>query len=204
LPATLRLARFLPRSRVEGPGERAVLWTQGCPLRCPGCAQPSTWDFQGGYAASVAELVERILAEENLEGVTLLGGEPFLQAAPLVELLRPLRHAGLSVFTFSGYTWEQLRAAQRSDWDALLAHTDLLADGPYLQEEQDFSRPWVGSRNQRFHALGPRYATLPERLGEYRNGIELEIAPDGKVLANGMFPPGTLERLLDARQDLRL
>jgi anaerobic ribonucleoside-triphosphate reductase activating protein len=82
----LRLNAFLPRTEVEGPGIRAALWVQGCPIQCPGCAVPWTWDEQGGFTVTVDEIATRILASTDIEGVTFLGGEPFMQAKSLAAL----------------------------------------------------------------------------------------------------------------------
>ena len=75
----LRLAQFLPQTRVEGPGLRAAIWVQGCPIHCPGCAVPEYWDFHGGTSIRVEDLANKILSIPNLEGVTFAGGEPFTQ-----------------------------------------------------------------------------------------------------------------------------
>lgn len=70
----LRLAQFLPQTRVEGPGLRAAIWVQGCPIHCPGCAVPEYWDFHGGTSIRVEDLANKILSIPNLEGVTFAGG----------------------------------------------------------------------------------------------------------------------------------
>ena len=84
----LRVHRFLPETAVEGPGLRAALWVQGCPIQCPGCANAATWSFGGGREKTVEELFEQIRGEKNIEGVTFIGGEPFSQAWPLAALGR--------------------------------------------------------------------------------------------------------------------
>ena len=71
----LNLARTLPRSAANGPGERFVLWVQGCPLACPGCWNPDTWAFERRDLRSVEDLAAVILATEGIEGVTFTGGE---------------------------------------------------------------------------------------------------------------------------------
>lgn len=73
----LRVHRFLPFTRAEGPGNRACVWVQGCPIRCPGCFNPGTWPTGGGEEVAVEDLADRILDVKDIEGVTFLGGEPF-------------------------------------------------------------------------------------------------------------------------------
>lgn len=192
----LRLHRYLPVTRVDGPGARAGVWVQGCPIRCPGCAVPCTWPRSGGTLTTVEDLRARILSGPEVEGVSLLGGEPFAQAPALAELSGTLRAAGLSVVVFTGYEIEQIRASRRAGWQELLSLTDLLIDGPYDAGREDYSRPWVGSSNKRYHFLTGRYRDLEPRLAEIPNRVEVRIAPDGGILMNGMGPFDEIEQQL--------
>ena len=100
----LNLARTLHRSAANGPGERFVVWVQGCPLACPGCWNPDTWSFERRVVRDIDELAAEILSVEDIEGVTFTGGEPFAQARALAELARRVRHRGLSAFVFGRCT----------------------------------------------------------------------------------------------------
>ncbi|MGX6443808.1 4Fe-4S single cluster domain-containing protein [Neobacillus sp. K501] len=191
----LRLHQFIPFTRVEGPGERVCIQVQGCPIRCSGCAVPFTWSTKGGYDVTVSELVQRIIEGPKVEGITFLGGEPFEQAASLAKLGARLKEKGLSVMTFSGYLLEDIRKANRKDWNDLLNVTDLLIDGPFIKEQRDLSRPWVGSANQRYHFLTDRYLHLKEELMSKPNRLEIRLKPDGRVFANGMATVEELEGL---------
>ncbi|WP_338552775.1 4Fe-4S single cluster domain-containing protein [Paenibacillus sp. KS-LC4] len=193
----LRVHRFLPSTAVEGPGIRACLQVQGCPIHCPGCAVPFTWPEDGGMTMEVEQLAEQILNGPEVEGITFLGGEPFEQAGELARLARILRASGLSVMTFTGYLVENLRSAGRADWLELLAATDLLIDGPFERERLDTSRPWVGSANQRYHFLTDRYLDLKESLTDIPNRLEVRITPDGRVMINGLAELKDLRALLD-------
>lgn len=185
----IRLHRVLHRTRVEGPGVRFALWTQGCRFACPGCYAKELWDENGGYEISVETLLRQLPPAGEIEGVTLLGGEPFLQAAELACFAEEAQAHGLSVLTFTGNVYETLAASQDAGVQALLRHTDLLIDGPYRQELRDFSRPLIGSSNQRYLFLSDRYSK--DDLARCRNGIELRIGSDGVLRANGM---GDFER----------
>lgn len=197
----LRVHRFLPETEVEGPGRRAALWVQGCPIQCPGCANSATWSFAVGERVTVEDLFNQIRKQQNIEGVTLIGGEPFSQAQSLAALGRLCREHGLSVVTFTGYEHSRLVAAHREDWNALLAVTDLLLAGPFLENQKDFSRPWVGSRNQKFVFLTDRYRHLQTDSCPAKNGLEIQIASDGGVRLNGLVP---VEDILSFRQELAL
>jgi len=184
----LHIHNFLSTSDVEGPGRRACVWVQGCSIRCPGCFNSHMWARAGGFTVEVDELASVIETTPGIEGVTFLGGEPFEQAEALGELGTRVRAAGLSVLTFSGYEYDVLVNSPRDDWRRLLAATDLLIDGPYDRTQPDHERPWVGSRNQGFRYLSPRYAYLASQLGSIPDGIEVRIASDGQVFLNGMCP----------------
>lgn len=190
----LRLHRFVACTEVEGPGKRAALWVQGCPIRCPGCFNPQTWSARGGEKVRVSEIARRILTEPGIEGISLLGGEPFTQAGPLAELGSLCREAGLSVVTFSGYEAEHLLGSTRKDWRALLAVTDVLLAGPFLQDQLDLGRPWVGSRNQRFVYLTDRYRYLECRSGSQPT-LEFQIDDAGRLQLNGMLDSAGLAAL---------
>jgi anaerobic ribonucleoside-triphosphate reductase activating protein len=197
----LRLARLVPVTEVEGPGRRACLWVQGCSIRCPGCFNPHLWGVAGGRLATVDELTDQVLEVDGIEGITLLGGEPFDQAAPLAELGRRVRGHGLSVMTFTGFRLEQLLDGGRGDHLELLAATDLLVDGPFVKDLPDRRRPWVGSTNQRFHFLTSRYRHLEPELAAIPDRLELRLGRDGSVWINGMASTATLAGL---RRDLGL
>ena len=182
----VRIHSFLTRTDVEGPGTRACVWVQGCSIRCRGCFNSHMWPQQGGRVVEVKELASQMNDATGIEGVTFLGGEPFEQAEALAELGSRVRAAGLSVLTFSGYEYDVLVNASRSHWDELLAVTDLLIDGPFDRSQPDAERPWVGSRNQGFRFLSPRYLHLAEQMNTISDGLEVRITRDGRVRINGM------------------
>ena len=185
--SSMRIHRFVPQTAAEGPGVRAALWVQGCPIRCPGCFNPQTWSAKGGSVVTVDEVLAWIIEAEGIEGVSFLGGEPFTQATALAELGAACQARGLSVVTFTGYDFSAIQSAARPDWNQLLAVTDLLLAGPFVQDQLDLSRPWVGSANQEFIFLTPRYRELEASILKTRNAVEIEIGEDGKIGLNGIL-----------------
>jgi len=181
----LNVARILPRSAANGPGERFVLWVQGCPLTCPGCWNPDTWSFERRDLRSVDDLVTVILATEGIEGVTFTGGEPFAQARALAALAKRVRAAGLSVFVFTGYDLDELT---RPEHHELLAVTDVVVAGRYVEAERTNGLAWRGSTNQRVHFLSKRYG--PNNMSEVAQ-VEFHIAKDGTLTVTG-FPAADL------------
>lgn len=146
-----RCAGYIKESIVDGPGLRFVLFVQGCPHRCAGCHNPETHDPNGGHADSTAHIWDLVCENPLLQGITFSGGEPFCQAGALSAIGRAAKEAGLDVMTYSGYTFEQLldMAKEDSDIHDLLAVTDYLVDGPYVESKRDLNLTFRGSSNQR-------------------------------------------------------
>lgn len=141
---------------------------------------------------STIDLFRLITAQKDIEGVTFLGGEPFEQAKALAELAKMVKNEGLSVLTFTGNRYEELKNAKNKDYDELLAQTDLLIDGGFEEDKFDLSRPWVGSKNQRYIFLTDRYNE--NEIKNYKNKIEVRIEKNGFVFINGMGDFNAIER----------
>ncbi|MBN1485756.1 MAG: radical SAM protein [Chloroflexia bacterium] len=194
--AMLNVGAWMERSVANGPGERFVLWLQGCPLRCPDCFNPEFLPLEPRHLVTVPNMAARILALEGIEGVTYSGGEPTLQAEPLCHLSQRLREAGLSIVCYSGYTLEQLRDRDDPWIERLLSYLDILIDGPYLCG-QAANLPWRGSRNQRVHFLSPTYRHLAPQIEGGPAEVELAVGRDG-FAATGNWPAEFWERLRKA------
>lgn len=137
-------------SIVDGPGLRFTIFVQGCPHGCPGCHNPQTHPFDGGTAEDTAQLLERIRSNPLLDGVTFSGGEPFCQAEALAELGGHIRQLGLNIMTYTGYTFEYLlEHREEGHYGALLAVTDWLVDGPFIEDLKSYELHFKGSSNQR-------------------------------------------------------
>ena len=147
----LQIAGIVDDSIVDGDGCRLTVFAQGCARRCPGCQNPETQPMEGGHAIDTAAILQQMAENPILSGVTFSGGEPFLQPAPLASLARAVHQRGLDVWSYSGFTLEEL--AKRAEKDkatrALLNELDVLVDGPYEEEQRDLTLHFRGSRNQR-------------------------------------------------------
>lgn len=151
METSLRLAGVIRESIVDGPGWRFVVFAQGCPHHCPGCQNPQTHDFVGGYDSKVGNLIAEMQKNPLLSGVTLSGGDPFAQAEPFAVLAAEVHKLGLNVITYTGWTYEQIIDGldSHAGWRELLAETDVLVDGRFLLEEKSLAILFRGSRNQR-------------------------------------------------------
>ena len=178
----LRVFKILKSTKVEGPENRYCIWVQGCSNHCKGCQAVHTWSHSGGKLYETSDVIKDILNQPNIEGVTFLGGEPFEQAEALGEIAEGVNKVGLGVLCFTGNYLETLR--QNPVNNKLLDNIDLLIDGPFEIDKLDYSRPWCGSSNQRYHFLTNRYNE--DIFEKYKNKVEVNISKDGTVFMNGM------------------
>ena len=162
----------------NGEGVRVTLFVSGCTNRCKGCFQPQTWDFAYGrpFTAETEEQLLSLLAPGYINGLTVLGGEPFEpeNQRALLPFLRRVRQAypGKTIWCFSGFTYEELTtdgAHPRCEvTDALLTLLDVLVDGRFVEEKKDLALRFRGSSNQRLIDLNASRAAghlcfLPDR-----------------------------------------
>lgn len=145
---SVRLARDIEFDSVaNGPGLRAVIWFQGCLHNCKGCHNPETQPIDGGFTKDIDDIVNQIKEADYLDGVTLTGGEPFFQVQKLKILLPQLKELGLSIWMYSGSTFEVLRNKQ--DFIEITPYLDVLIDGPFILDQLNLDFVFRGSENQR-------------------------------------------------------
>lgn len=195
---------MLPRSAVNGPGDRAVVWFQGCDLRCRGCFNPASHPFDPNRAKPVEEIAAWILACEESEGVTFSGGEPFQQAGDLHHLceLIKLRRPDFSIGVFSGYTVHELadgqwhwKASDNDGWikgdhglfEAIKEFLDFGIFGRFRQAMACNDKPLCSSRNQDVVFFSNRYSSCDLAP----QGYEVTIGGKGESCIITGFPPGT-------------
>lgn len=139
----MRIAGYHSCSLVNGEGVRFVIFVQGCAHRCPGCQNPDTWDFDGGYEITPQELVAKIRSHKFIDGITLSGGDPYFQEDDCVRLISMLpKH--LNVWVYTGYNYAEIK--DRS----LSSVADVLVTGPFI-ESMRCEGKYYGSLNQEIH-----------------------------------------------------
>jgi anaerobic ribonucleoside-triphosphate reductase activating protein len=177
---TIAVAATHPSCTVLGPGRRFVVWVQGCPFRCRGCVSPQWLPFDGGASRPVDELAAEIAAA-GVDGLTLSGGEPFAQAPALVGLVHAVRDLApdLDLLVYTGYRLATLARHGSAEQRALLAATDILVDGRYV-EALHGDLLWRASGNQRIHFPTGRWSW--DDLGEDASaGLQFEVTAAGGV-----------------------
>ena len=145
----IRIAGTVNDSIVDGPGYRYTIFAQGCPHHCPGCHNPQSHDFEGGRVVDTETILRQVGENPLLDGITLSGGEPFCQPEACRALAEAARDLGLSVWCYTGYTWEKLMQEADPARLALLEAVDVLVDGPFILAQKSLELKFCGSRNQR-------------------------------------------------------
>lgn len=135
-------------SIVDGPGIRMAIFMQGCLHKCKGCQNPTSWPIYGGVRMDTEEFKTEMAKDPLLTGITLTGGEPFLQPLAALDLARAAHKRNLSVWCYTGYTYEQILEWEDARKD-LLREIDVLVDGPFEEDKKSLDIPWRGSTNQR-------------------------------------------------------
>lgn len=147
------VADYKPFSFVDGEGVRCALYVSGCTLKCAGCFNKAAQSFRFGtpYSGALEDQILRDLEHPAVQGLSLLGGEPFLNTDTCLSLVRRARKefgTTRDVWAWSGFTFDELIAGG-PDRVELLAACDVLVDGRFVIEERDLALRFRGSRNQR-------------------------------------------------------
>ncbi|MGN1312134.1 MAG: anaerobic ribonucleoside-triphosphate reductase activating protein [Bacilli bacterium] len=149
----IRLASpvLMPDSIVDGEGIRAVLWTQGCRHKCPGCQNPQTHSFEDGFIIDIEEIKQQIDELEGQDGITFSGGDPFYQVDECIEIAKYIKKKNMNIWCYTGFTYEVLLnlAKENPKIIEFLKLIDVLVDGPFILEKKSLDSIFRGSTNQR-------------------------------------------------------
>jgi anaerobic ribonucleoside-triphosphate reductase activating protein len=159
----LNIFDYSAGSRALGPGLRCIIWVQGCPFNCKNCTSPDGRPIEENILIEVDKLSENIIKNNTIQGITISGGEPFLQAAQLVALIKKVNRPELDIIVYTGYTLNKLNWQAAKDF---LALTDVLIDGQYIEELND-NKGLRGSSNQQIHFLTDK---LKQHKDLFENG----------------------------------
>ncbi len=202
-PNKLRIFERRSPVKVLGPYARAVIWVQGCDFGCRGCIVPESWEQDSGEEVDISELVAWVLSQPNIEGITLSGGEPMLQAEALSILIDRLRAAkDLGVVCYTGYRLEHLKNQGDIAQNNLLTKIDLLIDGIYTENLQG-DLLWRGSSNQRLLLLSDRYRECLEAQNDQSAGLEFFFNEAGEVGFSGVPTQPNFRQEFESRMSQR-
>ncbi|MBI5560436.1 MAG: radical SAM protein [Deltaproteobacteria bacterium] len=169
----------IPASMVNGPGNRMVVFFQGCDRRCPGCFNPATHPLDVRCLYTPEEIFHRYFIE-GIEGITVSGGEPFLQPEALYELLKAAKGRGLTTVVYTGFDYEDVSSdgPKRRVFD----FTDVMVDGRFDIGRKEPTLLARGSTNQRLHFLNSIYRESDFLMP---GKVEVIIGKDGRVMETG-------------------
>jgi anaerobic ribonucleoside-triphosphate reductase activating protein len=147
----INVAGIIEESIVDGPGIRYVIFTQGCPHKCKGCHNPQTHDINSGTYVKIDKIIEDINKNPLLKGITISGGEPFLQASQISKLISKIDRNKLDVIVYTGFEYEYLKnnSNENNGFESLLEKADILIDGKFDITKKSDILPFRGSTNQR-------------------------------------------------------
>lgn len=149
----MRIAQIRYPDVANGEGIRVSLWLQGCERHCPGCFNPETWDPAGGREMTEEDYDQlgRYLEFPYVRGLSILGGEPMLQANELGRLLYDVNclFPEKDIWLWTGYKFEEVK----EHW--LFDFVDVVVDGEFIEAEKDLGLEFRGSQNQRIIRLKP-------------------------------------------------
>lgn len=191
-PQLINIAQIAIHTQALGPGTRSVVWFQGCLLHCAGCIAPGWIPLRKKHLASPEDIAFILLSDPAVTGVTISGGEPFLQPDRLFDLVVELKKIrDIDVICYSGYTFEQLTSSESPSIRGILHMIDILIDGPYQMSFND-GKGLRGSNNQRIIELSHRLRK--EELENYPRKLDIRIS-NGESLIIGV-PPKQIENTL--------
>lgn len=175
----LKISHVENSTELLGPYSRFAIWVHGCCFDCPGCLAENT--KHGGYVYKGARELAEEAASRDAEGITVSGGEPFMQAEALLDFFKCLRtKRDMGIILYTGFTLEELKEDPRKA--ALLPYIDILIDGRYIKELDD-GRAFVGSSNQKIYYLTERYKEIGKSYYGYgKRKAEIKFTKDEAVL----------------------
>jgi anaerobic ribonucleoside-triphosphate reductase activating protein len=148
---TIRLSGIAYESLVNGPGIRRVFFSQGCRHNCEGCFNPDTHDFSGGEERDMDELIDDVLKNPMIKGVTFSGGDPLERAEEFAYMAKKFKEKNLNIWSYTGYTFEYIinNLDKISGWRDLINNIDVLVDGKFEKDMMEDGLRFRGSINQR-------------------------------------------------------
>jgi anaerobic ribonucleoside-triphosphate reductase activating protein len=175
------ISHIEPVTHIYGPGSRFAVWMQGCSLACKGCWNQQMWSFKENKLYEREALLQQILNASDIEGITLLGGEPLEQADNTLWLLIQIKkQSDLTIVLYTGLTKTELISAQL--WDTLEANVDLLITGRYQEQDRNIHNQWYGSDNQQL--IYPEKSQI-KQASQPVNEVEIIIEPSGEIRTLG-------------------
>jgi len=189
------LYNVVKNTKILGAGNRFAVWVQGCDKRCPQCIAPDSHSkTSGGYELHIAKLAE-LASSADIDGVTISGGEPFLQSSQIYEFINLLnsQKKGLNYIIYTGFKYEEL--TKNVEHQKVLDSIDLLIDGEYIHKLNN-DTPLIGSSNQGVYILSDAGKKLAEDMSlKQSREIEVIVKSVEDVFIVGIPEKNKLEKI---------
>lgn len=171
---------LVENEHLYGPGKRLLIYLKGCSIHCEGCINPHLWSFDGGMPLSSSEVTD-ILVNNDLDGVTLHGGEPLDQADGLLQIVKDIKKNDKTVILFTGYTKKELHGSGLKVWNL----SDIVVAGRFQLKKRNIYLQFRGSTNQRVYTHNGKYKNYKLKDG-YTTAI-FTINENGEMDVNGFL-----------------
>ena len=172
--------KIIENEQLYGPGKRLLIFLKGCKIHCNGCINKHLWSFEDANFISEEELVN-ICLFNNLEGITLHGGEPLDQASSLVNLVDLIKENNKTIVLFTGYKKKELNRDQIKVWD----NSDIVISGRFELSKRNTNLQFRGSTNQRVYTHKGKYETY--KINDCMTTTILTIGSTGNIDINGFL-----------------
>ena len=169
-----------------------VIWVQGCSLHCKGCINRHLWDPTQGEEILEQALVDKVINDDELDGITFLGGEPMEQSESLLQIAKAIRNANKTIVCFTGYEINELIKDSQIE---LYNLSDILICGRYIQEKRNLFLQFRGSENQRVLFPTGIYKDYKLKDGENIALISINGDDNGQLDCKG-FPNDELKEFI--------
>ncbi len=197
---TIQVNHMVKKTDVLGPGRRFVLWVQGCKKRCKNCINPAGQALEGGQLISVEEIFDIICEQKEIQGITISGGEPFLQFPAIFKLVMLIKeYTNLDIMLFSGYTYEEIKSQYSKETLDLFFHKiDIFVDGEYIDALNN-NQMFRGSENQNIYFFTEKYRAFKDQIICAKNrNIEFEVENNSDIFLVGIPPKNFYEELMES------
>ena len=173
----MRVERIIKGVKTLGPGERLVIWTNGCNRRCEGCVSARLQEIDQSTEMDIIESLNEFVYFD-VDGITISGGEPFIQIEELKKVVEFFKSKNIiDILIYTGYLFEDLIQMNNPDINYILNNIAVLIDGEYVKNLDNNNSNIKGSENQRIIYLNPdvadkynTYITLKRDMETYYIG----------------------------------
>ena len=188
------ISHYIEKTKLLGPQDRFVVWFQGCNKRCEGCINPDSWEIGAGEYITVNDLLKKIMGVSGIVGITVSGGEPFLQYEELKELVEQVKEkTNLDIMLYSGYKLEELTFRHG---ESFFKNIDIFIDGSYVDSLNN-DNLYRGSENQKIYFFTKKYKKYKKVIESSKNrSVDFEIKSDNEIYLVGIPPKGIYEKVL--------